>query len=136
MNGAVASIQRREIDRMKAKILEVLRERRNSVSGEELARQVGASRASISRHILELRRHGYVIESSRRGRRLVSSPDLLLPFEFPGLEHRIHYFPEIGSTMDAARELARRGEEEGTIVVAEAQTRGRGRLSREWLSPQ
>jgi BirA family biotin operon repressor/biotin-[acetyl-CoA-carboxylase] ligase len=37
--------------------------------------------------------------------------------------------------MDAARELAKKGVGEGTIVIAEAQTRGRGRLSREWLSP-
>ncbi len=121
---------------MKGRILQVLRERSNSVSGEELGRQVGASRASVSQHILALRKHGYMIESSCGGYRLVCSPDLLLPFEFPDMEHRIHYYPEIGSTMDPARELARRGAEQGTIVVAEAQTHGRGRLSREWLSPK
>jgi BirA family biotin operon repressor/biotin-[acetyl-CoA-carboxylase] ligase len=59
----------------------------------------------------------------------------MLPYEFPGLEERIHYFSEIGSTMDAARELAKKGAKEGTIVIAEVQTHGRGRLSREWLSP-
>jgi BirA family biotin operon repressor/biotin-[acetyl-CoA-carboxylase] ligase len=77
-----------------------------------------------------------VIEASPRGYRLVSSPDLLLPCEFPDLEQRIYYFPQIGSTMDAARELAKKGAGEGIIVIAEVQTRGRGRLSREWLSPE
>jgi BirA family biotin operon repressor/biotin-[acetyl-CoA-carboxylase] ligase len=60
----------------------------------------------------------------------------MLPYEFPGLEERIHYFSEIGSTMDAARILARKGAKEGTIVIAEVQADGRGRLNREWLSPK
>jgi BirA family biotin operon repressor/biotin-[acetyl-CoA-carboxylase] ligase len=77
-----------------------------------------------------------VIEASPRGYKLVSSPDLLLPYEFPDWEERIHYFPTIGSTMDAARELARKGAKQGTVVIAEVQTLGRGRLSREWLSPE
>lgn len=67
---------------------------------------------------------------------MTSSPDLLLPYQFPGLEHRIHYFPEVDSTMDAARELARQGAIAGTVVIAEYQSHGRGRLSRNWLSPR
>ncbi len=121
---------------MNGRILQVLRDKCQSVSGDDISRQVGVSRSAISNHMLDLRRHGYVIESSNRGYRLVSSPDLLLPCEFPSHEHRIHYFPEIGSTMDPARDLAREGVDDGTIVIAEAQTRGRGRLSREWLSPR
>ncbi|MCJ7575325.1 MAG: biotin--[acetyl-CoA-carboxylase] ligase [Dehalococcoidia bacterium] len=121
---------------MKGQILEALRERTHYVSGEALSHQLGTSRVSIWKHIRGLKEDGYVIEASAKGYRLVSSPDLLLPYEFPGLEQRIHYFPEIGSTMDAARELAKKGAGEGTIVIAEVQTRGRGRLSREWLSPE
>jgi BirA family biotin operon repressor/biotin-[acetyl-CoA-carboxylase] ligase len=83
-----------------------------------------------------LKEDGYVVEASPKGYRLVSSPDLLLPYEFPDFEQRMHYFPEIGSTMDAARELAKKGAREGTVVIAEAQTRGRGRLGRDWLSPE
>jgi len=60
----------------------------------------------------------------------------MLPYEFPGLEERIYYFPEISSTMDGARELAKKGAAEGTIVITEVQAHGRGRLSREWLSPK
>jgi BirA family biotin operon repressor/biotin-[acetyl-CoA-carboxylase] ligase len=121
---------------VKGQILKALRERSDYLSGETLSEQLGISRVSIWKHIRSLKRDGYVIEASPRGYRLVSSPDLLLPYEFPDLEQRIHYFPEIGSTMDAARDLAKRGAGEGTIVIAEAQSRGRGRLSREWLSPE
>jgi len=121
---------------MKGQILKALRECSDYLSGETLSEQLGISRVSIWKHIHSLKKDGYVIEASPKGYRLVSSPDLLLPYEFPGLEQRIHYFPEIGSTMDAARELAKKGAGEGTIVIAEAQTRGRGRLSREWLSPE
>jgi len=121
---------------MKVQILKALRECSDYVSGETLSEQLGISRVSIWKHIRSLKKDGYVIGASPRGYRLVSSPDLLLPYEFPDLEQRIHYFPEIGSTMDAARELARKGAGEGTIVIAEAQAHGRGRLSREWLSPK
>jgi BirA family biotin operon repressor/biotin-[acetyl-CoA-carboxylase] ligase len=121
---------------MKGQILKTLRQRSDYVSGETLSKQLGTSRVSIWKHVHSLERDGYVIEASPRGYRLVSSPDLLLPCEFPDLEQRIYYFPQIGSTMDAARELAKKGAGEGIIVIAEVQTRGRGRLSREWLSPE
>jgi len=121
---------------MKEQILKALRGCGGYLSGETLSEQLGISRVSIWKHIRSLKKDGYVIEASPRGYRLVSSPDLLLPYEFPDLEQRIHYFPEIGSTMDVARELARKGAGEGTIVIAEAQAHGRGRLSREWLSPK
>ena len=121
---------------MKGQILNALRECGGYLSGETLSQQLGISRVSIWKHIRSLKQDGYVIEPSPRGYRLVSSPDLLLPCEFPDLEQRIHYFPQISSTMDAARQLAKKGAAEGTIVVAEAQTRGRGRLSRQWLSPE
>jgi BirA family biotin operon repressor/biotin-[acetyl-CoA-carboxylase] ligase len=121
---------------MKGQILNALRERGVYVSGETLSQRLGVSRVSIWKHIRSLKKDGYVIEASSRGYRLISSPDLLFPYEFPDLEQRIHHFPEIGSTMDPARELAKKGAREGTIVIAEAQTRGRGRLSREWLSPE
>ncbi|MCL6634117.1 MAG: hypothetical protein K6T63_16015, partial [Alicyclobacillus herbarius] len=51
------------------------------------------------------------------------------------LAHRIVYFESIGSTNDEARRLAQEGTPEGTLVVAEAQTAGRGRLQRRWLAP-
>ena len=132
----LVNISEAKVNEMKAQVLGALRECSGYLSGEALSQRLGTSRVSIWKHIRSLKKDGYVIEASPRGYRLISSPDLLLPYEFPDLEQRIHYFPQIGSTMDAARELAKKGAEEGTIVIAEAQTRGRGRLSREWLSPE
>ena len=121
---------------MKGQILKNLRQHDGYLSGEMLSERLGVSRVAIWKHVRTLRNDGYSIDASPAGYRLLSCPDLLLPYEFPDLEGRIHYFREIGSTMDAARELARKGAAEGTIVIAETQTRGRGRLGREWLSPQ
>ncbi len=125
-----------QVNQMRAHILKTLRESGNYVSGERLSKRLGISRVSVWKHIRNLRQDGYVVEASPRGYRLVSSPDLLLPCEFPEVEHKIHYFREIGSTMIVARELAKRRVEEGTMVIAESQFHGRGRLTREWLSPE
>jgi BirA family biotin operon repressor/biotin-[acetyl-CoA-carboxylase] ligase len=48
---------------------------------------------------------------------------------------RIHYFDEVGSTQKVAAEMAEQGASQGTVVVAELQTAGRGRLGRSWHSP-
>ena len=133
---AMVNIFKMKVNEKQKQILETLRDYGDYLSGETLSERLGVSRVSIWKHIRSLKEDGYVIAASARGYRLVSSPDLMLPYEFPGLEERIHYFSEIGSTMDAARELARKGAKEGTIVIAEVQAHGRGRLSREWFSPK
>ena len=121
---------------MKQKILKSLRTSGDYISGEVLARELGISRVSVWKHVRHLKQDGYVLEASPRGYRIVFSPDLLLPYEFPDLAEKIHHFREIDSTMDVARELANHGAGEGTIVVAESQSVGRGRLKRQWLSPE
>jgi len=54
--------------------------------------------------------------------------------DFIGQE--IYHFAEVTSTNDVAKELAIKGAKEGTIVIAETQSRGRGRRGRKWISPE
>jgi BirA family biotin operon repressor/biotin-[acetyl-CoA-carboxylase] ligase len=123
-------------------VLTALRESAEPVSGEALAGRLGLSRAAVWKRINRLKALGYAIQGSpRRGYRLLGVPDKLLPQEIAsGLQARIlkgpiHHFDTLPSTNDLAKELGVRGAPEGTLVVAEGQSRGRGRLGREWNSP-
>jgi BirA family biotin operon repressor/biotin-[acetyl-CoA-carboxylase] ligase len=115
----------------------------NPVSGEDLGHAIGISRTAVWKHINELKSRGYIIDSvPSRGYRLISTPDALLPEEIKdGLKTHIFgrnivYESETPSTQAIAKSLASQGTEEGTIVVAETQSGGRGRVGRPWSSPQ
>lgn len=121
------------------KVLELLGEK-DFVSGEEAARSLGVSRAALWKRINTLRRKGFAIESRRGlGYRLVEAPEFsaeeLRSLVRGPLGRRIIFLRETGSTNDAAMELAASGEPHGTVVVAERQTHGKGRLGRRWVSP-
>ena len=49
---------------------------------------------------------------------------------------KLHYYPQLPTTMETARELADKGTAEGTVVIAGTQTAGKGRIGRSWLSPE
>lgn len=124
-------------------ILRDLKEQADFVSGQRLAETHGLSRTAVWKRINILKQHGYEIESlPRRGYRLKSVPDLLLPAEIrSGLNTktfgcRIFHHQEIDSTNALAKQLAARGAAEGAIVVAEQQRGGVGRLRRSWSSPK
>ncbi len=120
-------------------ILEQLRSSKaEHVSGTELARRLGVSRTAIWKHIRALEADGYGIEAvPSRGYRITSEPDLIRPAELTRLTGKpVRYLQETASTNTAAMELAAQGAEEGTVVVAETQTGGKGRLGRNWLSPR
>ena len=119
---------------MKAHILKLLRSQNSIVSGEVLSSATGISRVSVWKHIHKLQELGYDIMSSPSGYRLIDSPDIPFPWEFADRGFKIVYYPELPSTMDAARDLARKKCPDFTVVVAGRQTRGRGRLKRQWLS--
>ncbi len=125
-------------------ILSALRKARDgAVSGEELARRLGISRAAVWAHIQDLRAVGYDIHANpHQGYRLLGAPDLLHGDDLLarlGAGHRIgrdiRVFRETTSTSDIVERLARDGVAEGVVVFAEAQTAGRGRLGRPWTSP-
>lgn len=115
-------------------ILAKLRAGGEIISGTELSVVLGMSRVSIWKHVHRLRQSGYEIEATAKGYRLVSDPDIAFPWEFPGREANIHHFSHVDTTMDPARELARGGCPHFTVVVAEQQSAGRGRLNRSWHS--
>jgi BirA family biotin operon repressor/biotin-[acetyl-CoA-carboxylase] ligase len=121
-------------------ILVWLRAADGPVSGAELARRLGCSRAAVWKHVAALRRAGYAIAARRAaGYQLTGVPDRLGPAELAphlrGSWRRIEWRDELDSTQRLARELARGGADEGTTVIAERQTAGRGRLGRHWHSP-
>lgn len=121
-------------------ILAWLGEAAAPVSGQELARRLGCTRAAVWKQVAALRRAGYRIEPRHaQGYVLVASPDRLGPTELrlhlTGRWREIVWRAEIDSTQRLARERARAGAPEGTVVIAEAQTAGRGRLGRQWHSP-
>jgi BirA family transcriptional regulator, biotin operon repressor / biotin---[acetyl-CoA-carboxylase] ligase len=126
-----------------AKILCALRARPEGVSGAELSRDLGMTRAGVWGHIGQLRALGYDIEASPHlGYRLLSSPDALHADDLYSrlgrtrvMGREIHVFQETTSTNDVASRLARSGVAEGAVVFAESQTKGRGRLGRVWISP-
>ncbi len=126
---------------MKGKILNRLR-RGGPVSGEELGRTVGISRTAVWKHINGLRREGYRIDSlPGRGYSFVSAPDSLLPEEIKSglnthvLGTEISCYREVTSTQSIAKSMAAQGAREGTVIVAETQSGGRGRVARSWVSP-
>lgn len=127
---------------MQEKIIHSLKNNPNYLSGEEISRALKISRAGIWKHIEELRKQGYDIEAApKRGYRIRSSPDKLLPWEInfalgtQALGQNIIYKDSVSSTMDEAFALGVKGAQHGTVVCAETQTKGRGRLGRAWISP-
>jgi BirA family biotin operon repressor/biotin-[acetyl-CoA-carboxylase] ligase len=121
---------------MKARILSRLRDAEGFVSGGDLCVELGISRVAVWKHIQKLQELGYEIEAGARGYRLRSSPDSLHPWEFGPREARTVYREEVSSTMDMAKELARKGCPAFTTVIAGRQAQGRGRLRRAWISEE
>ena len=110
------------------------------LSGQELSRDLGISRAAVWKAVEVLRRQGYDIEArTGRGYRLVGAPDLLTQetVERYLIRPRDNFrvLSETDSTNSACRRLALEGAPDGTVVLADCQTAGRGRRGRSFQSP-
>ena len=129
---------------MRKKIVDFLKSNENNfISGEKIANKLGISRAAVWKHIQELRKSGYgILSSEHNGYMLQEVPDLLLPNEVQtDLEteivgKNISYHITTDSTNRIAKELANGGAADGTVVIAEEQTGGKGRLGRSFFSPK
>ncbi|BCR04507.1 bifunctional ligase/repressor BirA [Desulfuromonas versatilis] len=113
------------------------------LSGEEISQGLGVSRTAVWKHIRQLRDQGYTIEAvPSKGYRLAEAPDRLLPAEIQaGLEtqrigREVVYFEETDSTNLRAHELGAGGYPDGTVIIADRQSAGKGRLGRRWASPE
>ncbi len=126
------------------KILNFFKNCRDSyISGEEFSERLGISRTAVWKHIEKLRSEGYeIIASPHLGYKLLSVPDRLTELELKWqlkaeiIGKKIYSYEEVGSTNDLARQLGISGEKEGSVIIAEHQAKGRGRLGRKWVSPR
>ena len=112
------------------------------VSGQEIGRRLGTSRAAVWKQVQTLRRRGFGIEGARgAGYRLLGRPDVIEEAELasrlasPSFWKSFHILAVTDSTNSRAVALAETGAPHGTIVCADAQTGGRGRFARSWESP-
>ncbi|QER42620.1 biotin--[acetyl-CoA-carboxylase] ligase [Thermodesulfobacterium sp. TA1] len=123
----------------KFKILELLSQS-SFISGEILAQKLEISRTAVWKYIQALKAEGYPIVTTKKGYTLKPTSDLILPEKIEqalkkqkiGLVDKVYYFRSVSSTMEVAKELAKK--EKNFLVIAEIQTSGRGRLGRSWLS--
>ena len=124
-------------------VLQILRESPEAVSGETMAQRLGISRSGVWKAVRKLREEGYGIEAAtNKGYRLTSesgvfSPEnirRLLASDMEGIE--IDLREEVSSTNTVLKELAEQGRQEGLVLIAENQVRGKGRLGRSFYSPK
>lgn len=126
-------------------VLKFLREQEpDFISGEELSRRLSLSRAAVWKAVEALRREGYLIEAhTGLGYRLCGAPDTLTEPEirrFLGpvqtVGRTLICYEETDSTNLRAKELGQSGGQNGTIITANSQTAGRGRMDRGFQSPK
>ena len=119
-----------------------LLEKGGAVSGEQLAKELGVSRNAVWKVMKHLREEGYDIEAvTNRGYRLISAPDVLTEtgirkwLRTRELGRAIEIHDRLDSTNNRAKMLAAGGAEQGTVVIADSQSAGRGRQGRSFFSP-
>ena len=141
-----AKVSKKLADTAKGKTLKMLEQHRGDiVSGEKLAGEIGVSRAAIWKAVESLRKEGYVISAvTNKGYILAEDSDILSAQgmcqfideeKYPYGEKYIHVHKILESTNKTAKEEAFSGAPHGTIIIAEEQTNGRGRMERSFFSP-
>ncbi len=127
-----------------AKVLQFLKAHHlEYLSGEDLSEVLKISRVAVWKHIKKIQSLGYKIESKQNlGYRLTGMTDLMLPWEIAdGLKTRrigksVYYFDSLDSTQNFAASIAKKHDENGTVIIAETQISGKGRQGRSWVSPK
>lgn len=125
-------------------LIELFRANRGAfVSGEQLSQRLALSRTAIWKKINKLKQLGYTFEASPKlGYRLLHEPSVLdvdriqSQLKTSRIGREMTYLEQTDSTQNLARQLSASGIPEGHICIAETQTAGRGRMGRQWHSPQ
>lgn len=139
---SVVYVESNRMSQRKKTVIDILRDDPGFVSGEAISAKLGISRNAVHKHVKSLRARGYrILGVSRRGYRLEDEPCRLSMgritdrTEHSAFGRSYRYYDEIESTNVETKSLANSGAPEGTVVIAECQTAGRGRLGRRWVSP-
>ena len=124
------------------KVLKFLKSHEDDfLSGQDLSDVLRISRVAVWKHIKTIKSLGYKIESKQKlGYRLVKNSEKLLPWEITeGLKtqtvgKKVYYFDTIDSTQNYAIEISKKKTENGSVVISQIQTAGRGRMNRKWVT--
>jgi BirA family biotin operon repressor/biotin-[acetyl-CoA-carboxylase] ligase len=126
----------------KEKILSMLEQSRDYVSGQDICDSLSLSRTAVWKHINTLRAEGYEIASvNNRGYKLNGMPDIINEkcikdhLHTKWLGQNVIYYEETDSSNNKAKQLGEEGEKDGTVVVVDRQTAGKGRRGKNWISP-
>lgn len=126
----------------KEELISLLGKSDTYVSGQELCEHFGVSRTAVWKAIKQLEKEGYLIEAvNNKGYRLLENDEMMSGTEIARymetstMGQNLIFHSETGSTNLDVKQLAEEGAPEGTLVVADKQTAGRGRRGRTWISP-
>lgn len=126
---------------MKDELLELLKSTDGYISGEEIGEKLNVSRSAVWKEIKALREDGYIIDAvTNRGYMLKASADVLNRVEIKNdisgalIGTNVVCFDEVDSTNEVCKKMASDGLAEGSVIVAECQNGGKGRLGRKWVS--
>lgn len=127
------------------RVLEILERSDGPISGETISNELHVTRSAVWKHINELRQMGYDISSSQKeGYRLTKTSSKLLPYEVHKklrtqvIGKRMRYLENTPSTIWVGKQMCSEGDAKkmhGTVIIAEEQTGGVGRMGRVWTSP-
>ena len=124
---------------MQNKILDILQNSNDYISGQEISFHLGVSRQAVWKSINSLKEKGYTISSvTNKGYRLEAAPKYLNENSLKKHLHnkiigsKLVVLDSVGSTNDYLKQLGNDGCPNGTVVAAREQTKGKGRLGRVW----
>ncbi|SEH80932.1 BirA family transcriptional regulator, biotin operon repressor / biotin-[acetyl-CoA-carboxylase] ligase [Halobacillus karajensis] len=124
-------------------LIELLNKNKGHISGQELSNQLGISRTAVWKHMNELKKDGYEIEAvQRKGYKILSYPDkisentLRWGLDTKWMGNELYHYDQVESTQEIVHQLAKQGKPHGTVVIADEQVKGKGRMARNWDSPK